>query len=66
MRAAGPLAGEPFEVAMVVLRGAPAAAPLAEVGVDTAIIPVLGLGVGPDLHSRVDAVRRFGDEVIGR
>jgi alkanesulfonate monooxygenase SsuD/methylene tetrahydromethanopterin reductase-like flavin-dependent oxidoreductase (luciferase family) len=66
MRAAGPLAGESFEIATVVLRGAPAAAPLAEVGVDTAIIPVLGLGVGPDLQSRIDAVRRFGDEVIGR
>jgi probable F420-dependent oxidoreductase len=64
MRATGPHAGEPFEVATVVLRGAPAAAPLADVGVGTAIIPLLGLGVGPDLQSRVDAVHRFGDEVI--
>lgn len=64
MRSDGPLAHEPFEIATVVLRGAPAAAPLAELGVDTAIIPVLGLGVGPDLQSRLDAVHRFGDEVI--
>jgi alkanesulfonate monooxygenase SsuD/methylene tetrahydromethanopterin reductase-like flavin-dependent oxidoreductase (luciferase family) len=56
----------PFEIALVVLRGAPAAAPLAELGVDTAIIPLLGLGVGPDLQSRIDAVHRAGDELLGQ
>jgi probable F420-dependent oxidoreductase len=64
LRSATGLADEPFEIATVVLRGAPAALPLQDVGVDTAIIPVLGLGVGPDLASRVDAVHRFGDEMI--
>jgi len=56
----------PFEISTVVLRGATAAAPLADLGVDAAIIPVLGLGVGPDVQSRIDAVHRFGDEVIHR
>jgi probable F420-dependent oxidoreductase len=57
---------EPFEIATVVIRGASQAAPLADLGVDRAIIPVLGLGVGFDLQSRVDAVLRFGEEVISR
>jgi hypothetical protein len=34
--------------------------------VDNVIIPLLGLRPGPDLPSRVDAVSRFGDEVVGR
>ncbi|MGE0309706.1 MAG: hypothetical protein AB7Q27_28540, partial [Acidimicrobiia bacterium] len=66
LRAASARAEEPFEIATVVLRGARAALPLQELGVDTAIIPVLGLGVGPDLASRIDAVHRFGDEMIER
>jgi len=53
-----------FQIAVVVLRGAGDAAPLADLGVDSAIIPVLGLEASADLNRRVDAIKHFGDSML--